>query len=145
MSAYSNLYKLVYSKVSNPLAVESYSIPVYPQNFVPQAREDYLVSTAGETPVHAMIRLEVLPTGSDPVTYSKPAHSGLIICQIYVSEHLGTSLILKIADALDDMLTKNASGQGLSVEFSSLSFQGIDSQEQLYRADWSTPFRYIQN
>ena len=90
------------------------------------------------------LRLEILPLR--PLTnYGRLGISGNIIIQIYTKAGLGISRATEIADILDEFLQSKTLTRGTNTGTSSVSFLGVDSNDNtLFRADYLVPFRNYQ-
>ena len=87
------------------------------------------------------VKLEILPNRA-LIRYSDPSVEGSVIVQIYTKAGLGITRAMEIADLLDNLMQTQSLTRGTTLGTSSLSFLGIDSQDNsLHRADYFIPFR----
>ena len=87
------------------------------------------------------VKIEIIP-GRPLTTYTRPGIQGQVIIQIYTRAGNGITRSVEIADILDTILQVQTLPSGTQTGTSSISFLGIDAQDNsLFRADYSVSFR----
>ena len=87
------------------------------------------------------VMVEIIP-GRPLNRYGNLTVQGQVIVQIYTPAGQGTSRSMQIADILDTVLQAKTLQRGTQTGTSSLSFLGIDNDDNsLFRADYSISFR----
>ena len=110
----------------------NHGIQAYPSNYQGGSFEDEFV------------KLEFLP--AQPITgYSRFGVGGQVIVQIYTRAGNGITRSTEIADILDTVLQAKNLSRGTQTGTSTLSFLGIDNDDNsLFRADYNVSFRNYQ-
>ena len=108
----------------------SHRIQAFPSNYQGGGFEDEFV------------KIELIPAQPLTASYGQFGVAGQIIIQIYTRAGEGISRSLAIADLLDSELQAKHLPRGTQTGTSSLSFLGIDNDDNsLFRADYVVNFR----